>query len=210
MPRSARAGASSRRPTSNVLADVYAGGAWQFAQPSRWNTAPPRRTAASSTSGVYDTFFLFNYPIIYDLGTGTFGNVNANKVGTLKVIWGAGDSSQQFTLNGDGNGNNTGSLLLNNLNLSDVSFYRSGSTFTDLTIANKATGATLTFHGEFANPWNGVASVTFANGTVWQGSAIAANTYITPASSTTGVYDTSNLTGTIIYFKRIDARRPPP
>jgi len=156
-------------------------------------------TAASSTSGSYDDFFQFNFPVIYDLGTGTFGNVNAGHDGVVKVIWGAGDSSQAFTISGDGNNNNIGSLLLNNLNPSDVSCYRSGSTLTDLTIANKATGATLTFSGEFANPWYGVASVTFANGTVWQASTIAANTYITPSSSTTGVYDTSNLTGTIIY-----------
>jgi lipopolysaccharide export system protein LptA len=148
-------------------------------------------TAASSTTGSYDTSFIFNYPIIYDLGTGTFGNVNASKIGTVEVIWEAGDSSQQFTINGNGNNQNSGSLLLANLNPSDVSFYRSGTNFTDLTIANKATGATLRLPLEFQDAWDGVASVTFANGTTWQQATIAANTYITAASSTSGSYDTS-------------------
>src|SRR5262249_32406115 len=102
-------------------------------------------TAASSPSGVYDTFFLFNYPVIYDLGSGTFGNVSASHDGAVKVIWGAGDSTQAFTINGDGNNNNVGTLILNGLSSSGVSFYRSGSTLTDLTIANKVTGTTLTF-----------------------------------------------------------------
>lgn len=100
-------------------------------------------------------------------------------------------------------------IVLTGLNPGDVSFYRSGSTLTDLTIANKATGKTLTFFGEFLTPnWayapsSGVGSLAFANGTEWQASDIAANTYITAASSSSGSYDTSELGGpiggTIIY-----------
>jgi hypothetical protein len=168
-----------------------------FANGTTWQQATVAAnsyiTAASSASGSYDTFFVFNYPIIYDLGTGTFGNINASKIGAVEVIWGAGDSSQAFTINGNGNNQNSGSLVLNGLNPSGVSFYRSGASLTDLTIANKATGKTLTFYNEFQNPWNGVASVTFGNGTTWQASTIAANTYITAASSTSGSYDTANL-----------------
>src|SRR5262249_50593912 len=129
-------------------------------------------TAASSTTGVYDTFLLTG-TIKYDLGVGTFGNVNASRdYQGVQVIWGAGDSSQQFTINCDGNGNNVGTTLLNNLNLSDVSFYRSGSTLTDLTIKNKAPGATLPFPNTSLIPSYGVATINFANGTVWQAAAI--------------------------------------
>src|SRR5262249_7333248 len=74
--------------------------------------------------------------------------------------------------------------------------YRSGSSLTDLTIRNNASGKTLTISNELANAWQGVASVTFADGTVWHASDIAANTYITAAS---GSYNTSSLSGTIIY-----------
>src|SRR5262249_2545281 len=147
-----------------------------FANGTVWQAAAIRSkahsTGASSTTGVYDTFLLTG-TIKYDLGVGTFGNVNASRdYQGVQVIWGAGDSSQQFTINGDVNGNNVGTTILNNLNLSDVSFYRSGSTLTDLTIKNKATGATLTFYNEFGNPWYGVATINFANGTVWQAAAI--------------------------------------
>jgi uncharacterized protein YcsI (UPF0317 family) len=174
-----------------------------FANGTIWQTstlaANSYITAASSASGSYDTSFLFNYPVIYDLGTGTFGNVNASHDGAVKVIWGAGDSSQQFTINGDGNNNNVGTLVLNNLNPSDVSFYRSGPTFTDLTIANKTTGATLTLYGELANSWYGVASATFGNGTVWQAAAIAAASDITAESSSSGAYNTNDLGGNTVY-----------
>ena len=148
-------------------------------------------TAASSTSGSYDTAFIFNYPVIYDLGTGTFGNVNAHGDSTVEVIWGASDSSEQFTIDGTTSGQNSGSLVLANLNPSDVSFYRSGSNFSDLTIANNTTGKTLTLHFQFLNSWDGVASITFANGTTWQQSTIGANSYITAASINAGSYDTA-------------------
>jgi hypothetical protein len=139
----------------------------------------------------YDTANYDDGEVLYDLGTGTFGNVSAHHDHLVKVIWGAGDSSQAFTIDGDGNGNNTGSLVLNGLNRSDVSFYRSGADFADLTIADKTTGSTITFYNESSLAWYGVATITFADGTVWHPSDIAANSYITAASSTTGSYDAS-------------------
>jgi uncharacterized protein YcsI (UPF0317 family) len=151
-------------------------------------------TAASSASGSYDTNSLSG-TIIYDLGTGTFGNVSAFHDQAVEVVWDAGDSSEAFTIEGN-NFQNSGSVVLENLNPADVSFYRSGASLTDLTIRDNATGNTLTLSNEFSNPWQGVASVTFGNGTVWQASAIAANTYITAAS---GSYNTASLNGTIIY-----------
>src|SRR5262249_20590973 len=108
-------------------------------------------TAASSASGVYDTNSLTG-TITYDLGIGTFGNVSAYHDQAVKVVWGAGDSNQAFTIEGN-NYQNCGSLVLNGLMTSDVSFYRSGSTLSDLIIQNKTTGNLLTISNQFANSW---------------------------------------------------------
>src|SRR5262249_30486827 len=135
----------------------------------------------------YDTNNLLG-TTVYDLGTGTFGNVAASHDQAVKIIWGSADSSQTFLI--DGRDGNVGSLVLNNLNPGDVTFYRTGTNFGDLIIKNNATGAKLTLTGQSANWWQGVTSITFGNGTVWQTSTIAANSYIRAASSATGSYDT--------------------
>src|SRR5262249_8302595 len=127
-------------------------------------------TSASSSSGSYDTNGLSG-TVIYDLGTGTFGNVSAFEDQAVEVIWGPGDSSQAFTITGN-HFLNVGSAVLNNLAAADVSFYRSGSNLTDLSIQNKTTGNTLTFSNEFVNSFEGVASIAFGDGTVWQASTI--------------------------------------
>src|SRR5262249_54871944 len=114
-------------------------------------------------SAAYDTSNL-DGTVVYDLATGTFGNVSAFHDQAVRVIWGAGDSSQAFTIKGN-NFQNTGSVALSGLNSSDVAFYRSGGDLTDLTIQNKTTGETLTIVNEFANFWQGIGSITFGNGT---------------------------------------------
>src|SRR5262249_6997501 len=127
----------------------------------------------------------------YDLGTGNFGNVSAWHDPSVKVIWAAGDGNQAFTIERN-NYLNCASLLLRGLAPSDVSFYRSGSSLTNLTIGIKATGKTVTLYHDFANAWSGAASVTSGNATVWQAADIAANTYVTAAP---GTYITTSLTG---------------
>src|SRR5262249_20932652 len=77
--------------------------------------------------------------------------------------------------------------ILANLNPTDVAFYRIGSNHGDLAIQNKVTGNTLIFSNEFAASYEGVASVTFGNGTVWQASDIAANSGAASTPTLSGV-----------------------
>src|SRR5262249_26489920 len=144
-------------------------------------------TYITAASGTYDTSGLSG-TIIYDLGTGTFGNITAFENQATEVIWGTADSSQAFTITGN-HFQNVGSVVLNNINPSDVSFYRSGSGLADLVIQNKTTGNTLTFSNQFVNSYQGVASVTFANGTVWNQAQVASNTpnLMTTPTDTSGL-----------------------
>ena len=110
------------------------------------------RPASSSPSGSYDTSGLGT--IAYDLGNGTFGNVTAFEDQAVEVIWGAGDSSQAFTITGN-HFENVGSVVLNNLDPSQVIFSRAGTNEDDLLITNTATDATLTISDEFASSSQG-------------------------------------------------------
>src|SRR5262249_45020105 len=85
-------------------------------------TSAPIYGIPGQTSG-YDTSS--NFLATYDLGTGNYGNVNAWHDQSVQVLWAAGDGNQAFTITGN-NFQNSGSLALNNLQASDVSFYRSG------------------------------------------------------------------------------------
>ena len=57
---------------------------------------------------------------------------------------------------------------------SDVALSMTGGGSTDLLITNTATGNTLTIANQFNAPWQGIASLQFADGTVWTQSQIAA------------------------------------
>src|SRR4029077_6173301 len=104
--------------------------------------------------------------------------------------WGPSDGNQTFTITS--NNINDAKVALLGLNPSDVSLIRTGGSlsFANLTIVNKSTGKTLTLQNQFSGGLSGVNAIDFADGTIWQTSTIAANSYITAASSTTGSYDT--------------------
>ena len=86
--------------------------------------------------------------------------------------------------------------MLLGLDASDVSLSMTGGGLRDLLITNAATGKTLTIANQFNAPWQGIASLQFADGTVWTQSEIAASTTIvgTPGAAA-GAYDTSNRSG---------------
>src|SRR5262249_32377940 len=165
---------------SNEFVNSYQGVASvTFGDGTVWQASTiAANTHITAASGSYDTSGLSG-TVIYDLGTGTFGNVSAFENQATQVIWGPGDSSQAFTITGN-HFQNVGSLVLANLDPADVAFYRTGSGQADLTILNKATGNTLTFSNEFAASYEGIASVTFSDGTVWQASDISANLVAAP------------------------------
>src|SRR5262249_22106933 len=115
----------------------------------------------------------------------------------VEVMWGAADSTQTFLI--DGRFGNVRSVERGVGKPCGVPVYRSGSNFGDLTIKENVSRATFTLTGQLDDTLQGVTAVTFGNGTVWQSSDIAANSYILGISSTSGVYDTNTLLGTTIY-----------
>src|SRR5262249_22437374 len=103
-------------------------------------------------------------------------------------------SNEAFTIEGNSY-QNCGSVVLNNLNPSQVTLSRTGTNQNDLLVTNIATGATLTISNEFANAWQGASSVQFGDGTTlnisqsrtftWHG---IANSVMTGSNTGTNVF----------------------
>jgi Ca2+-binding RTX toxin-like protein len=167
----------------------------QFADGTSWNQSQIAANAIivgtpGAAANAYDSHDRRN--LVYDLGPGADYTVSAWHDDPLTVAWGAGDANQRYTIESNNFSNDAKAVLLG-LNAADVRLEMGGAGLGDLLFVNRATGETLTVANQFNNPWQGINTLQFADGTTWSHNQIFANTTIvgTPGAAA-NAYDTSN------------------
>jgi Ca2+-binding RTX toxin-like protein len=148
----------------------------QFADGTTWSQSQIAAHAtvvgiAGAAATAYDSHDRSG--LTYDLGPGNY-TVSTWHDDPLTVDWAAGDGNQTFTIESNNFTNDAKAILLG-LNSGDVALARKGIGFGDLQVLNLATGKTLTIANQFNNAWQGIATLQFADGTIWSQSQIAAN-----------------------------------
>jgi Ca2+-binding RTX toxin-like protein len=168
----------------------YGLGSIKFADGTVWDrTAITANAWLRGTSG-NDSIGLPVTGVTVDAGAGD-DTISVSGTGSDRIIFGSGYGHDTLTNPGSGY-NRDDTLVLKDLNPSDVQLSRNGDV---MTLNVLATGDVFTVNFQFwgdGSQIQGLTHIQFANGTVWDRSAIASSAWIRGTAGNESLYGTSS------------------